>query len=251
MTSDSTPGVGTMKACMIALLAALGCTVSLAQAPESPPSDRAPSAKRVVLDHTYNVFTKSGIGFLSPGKSYVISFPSEEQHFISTTARVSPNPKRTKELTGQEYEIKKSKLEVFTIVQLSGDSWAEVEYPERGSDYGSWNLKLNAQAVLADESLLKKLEEDVGLKDHLRYFRWAAEQPIATRKTWINLNHAIAISDLRRELIFRRVTAGPPIPVPVPEEAEVIEEAPTQGTPPVLREPDFQGVEPPTPVNPN
>jgi hypothetical protein len=189
-----------MKTFIVLLLSALSCTAAQAQ--------------RVAL------------GFLIPGRNYVISFPSDEQHFISATLRDSPNPKRTKELTGQEYEIEKSKLEVFTIVQLSGDSWAQVEYPERGSDYGSWNLKLNAQAVLADESLLKKLEEDVGLKDHLRYFRWAAEQPIATRQTWINLNHAIEISDLRRELIFRRLTAGPPIPVPLPEE-EAIEEATT------------------------
>jgi hypothetical protein len=136
-----------------------------------------------------------------------------------------------KELTGQKYEIKKSKLEVFTIVQLSGDSWAQVEYPERGSDYGNWNLKLNAQAVLADESLLKTLEEKDGFKDHLKYFRWAAEQPIATRQTWINLDHAIEISELRTELIFRRLTAGPPIPVPIPE-GKVIEEEPTEATTP-------------------
>jgi hypothetical protein len=181
-----------MKTCVIALIVAMGCSVTHAQ--------------------------RVGLDFLNLGKSYVISFAVNEQHFIGTTLRRYQAPKGRAE-KGNELDIIKTKLEVFTVVQLSGDSWVQVEYPARSTDYDKWNFKLNAQAVLADETLAKKLEQDE-LKEHLKYFRWLAEQSIPTRRTWINLDHAIEISDLRTELIFRRVTAGPPVPVPAAGEVE-------------------------------
>jgi hypothetical protein len=142
------------------------------------------------------------LGFLEAGKDYVIRFPASLGLFRSRTSGISETTYTTSD--GKTEPGKPATwtvtttVEVFRVVRFGGGSWVQLEHPAREDDFMAWNAKRRAMAKLADGGSLPA-ESDPDGKVRLEQLREAAAREIPTTRTWVNLAHAVAITDVPTE----------------------------------------------------
>jgi len=142
------------------------------------------------------------LSFLEAGKDYVIRFPASHDLFRHTTSGVSETTETTsdgKTVPGKPAVWRATiSIEIFRVVRVGGGSWALLEYPARADDFAKWNGKRRAMAKLADERSLPP-ESDPEGKEKVTRLHDAASAEIPTARTWVNLDHALAIADVPTE----------------------------------------------------
>jgi hypothetical protein len=165
-TLDTNPVV---RLATLALLLAISPSAGVAQGQPPPPPDR------------------TDLGFLEVGRSYLIRFP-EDRHPVQLkeseiTAQASGPPATWR----MNYQVN-----VFVVRRLGGGSWALLEHPV---DPKAATDIMSARSLLADKAQVAKVEADPDRKDFLARRREAARGELKMTQTWINLSHAISISD--------------------------------------------------------
>jgi len=199
-----------MKTFIVLLVSVLGCTIASAQ-----PADPA---------------------FLAPGKDFVIRFASKELAFnrVAISQRVrraGDKPPVTEMVT------ERATLEIFKVVRLGKDaSWAELEYPRDSADYGKWNEKRKAMALLIDTNIKDLEASEVG-KEELKKLRERAAAPIKTKRSWINLAYVFQVSEVPSEF--------PDLTEPKVSEVELLDRLQRKSTPRIR-----QAIDIPLPVRP-
>ena len=146
-----------------------------------------PPADLLTQDQAAPPPDRTDLGFLEVGRSYLIRFP-EDRHPVQLketglTAQESGPPSAWK----MNYRV-----DVFVVRKLGGGSWALLEHPI--DPKAAFNIT-SARGQLADKAEFAKLEADPNRKDFLARRREAARGELKTTQTWINLGHAISISD--------------------------------------------------------
>ncbi len=151
----------------------------------------------------------SELGFLETGKDYVIRFSNDIDLFTMTKSGVSETT-----YTTENGETKKGRpatwrmtlrVEFFRVVRLGGGSWALLEHPEKKDEIARWNGKRRAMAILGSEAA-HELEATPDGKERLERLREAAAREIETTRTWVNLDHAIAITDVPTQIAKMKLT---------------------------------------------
>ena len=139
------------------------------------------------------------LSFLKPGSAYLVRFPPGrdlfEHTFTGTTEVTQLSARGEKENVKQRPYTARVRLDIFRVLRLGGGSWVLMEHPASSEDYARWTGKHRAMAILA---LAKTAEigNDPDAQDRLKKLREAAARDIGTTKTWVNLNHAVTISEL-------------------------------------------------------
>lgn len=130
--------------------------------------------------------------FLQPGNEYVLRFagksPFEQTEGIPF--ELDSKKPNTARITSASITYS---ISVFTVVELSGDSWVSVEHPKSIKDAFKWNYKRFAMAALTPQTIARLEATDDG-KVQLDQLRMQAYAEIETDKTWVNLNHVVAIA---------------------------------------------------------
>ena len=142
------------------------------------------------------------LSFLEPGRAYLVRFPSDLELFQHVTTGTTEVTQVTQFSAGgervnveQRPYTARVRLDIFKVVGLGGGSWVLMEHPASSEDYASWTGKYRATAILSQtESSEPGSNRDAQAR--LRKLREAAAREIPTTKTWINLDHAITISEL-------------------------------------------------------
>lgn len=138
--------------------------------------------------------------FLKTGSDYVLRFAGESPFKQTEGFQVPRNdgkdPKKAR-ITMTSASVTYS-VSVFTVVEFSGDSWVLVEHPKSIKDAFKWNFKRIAMAALTPETIAKlKASEDGNIR--LERLQRQASVEIEADKTWVNINHVIAIAELPTE----------------------------------------------------
>jgi hypothetical protein len=92
-----------------------------------------------------------------------------------------------------------STVEIFRLLRFGGGSWVLLEHPKKTDDVSLWNGKRRAMAQLNDEELLAALKAGEDGQKRLSQIGELAQREIETTQTWVNLNHAIAITEVPTE----------------------------------------------------
>lgn len=135
------------------------------------------------------------LGFLEIGRDYAIRFPDTYTVFKHTKSGISQGH-------GKQLSTWKLNLQVnlFTVRKHAQGSWVLLEHPKSLEDAAKWNLHKMAIAQLTKENT-QKLESSATGKKKLAKLQKSAERQIPTATTWVNLDHAVAISEISSELV--------------------------------------------------
>jgi len=141
---------------------------------------------------------KKALGFLEIGRDYLVMFPDSHNVFKSVKGGVEVVKQPDGEARPISWSITQS-VKVFTVRGTADDAWVLLEHPSELTDSSSWNLHKLAKAQLTTEHI-KQIEaaDDGGIQ--LKAFRSYAARKIKTTTTWVNLDHAIAIADVPKDL---------------------------------------------------
>ena len=131
--------------------------------------------------------------FLQPGNDYVLRFAGKSPFEQTEGIPFEPDHNNTVNAARITSASITYSITVFTVVELSGDSWVSVEHPKSIKDAFKWNYKRFAMAALTPQTIAKLEETDDG-KVQLDQLRMQASVEIETDKTWVNLNHVVAIA---------------------------------------------------------
>lgn len=152
-----------------------------------------------VLFHSKNIPLQAGedspAPFLKPGKDYILRFagtsPFKKTKAIPIDRDKNNKLKSSARITSASITYT---ITVFTLVELSGDSWAKVKHPKSIEDAFKWNFKRFALAALNPETIaaLEKTEEG---QKKLATLRKQAARKIETDTTWVNIDHVVAITE--------------------------------------------------------
>jgi hypothetical protein len=152
------------------LLLALGTPApGVAQDRPAPPPDR------------------TDLGFLEVGRPYLIRFPEDRHPVQLKESGIVEQPSGPPGNWRMEYHV-----DVFVVRKLGGGSWVLLEHPV---DPKAASNILSARSLLADKAGVAEIEADPQRKDFLAERRETARGEVKMTKTWINLAHAISISD--------------------------------------------------------
>jgi hypothetical protein len=158
----------------IALTVAVGL-LSVGAAQDRPPAEKpAPSAP-------------SDLGFLEIGRTYFIRFPEGQHPLQVKESGITAQPSGPPGTWRINYQI-----DQFTVRKLGGGSWALLEHPV---DPKSATEILAARNLMEDKPLVAEMEADPKRREFLAGRRKAARDELKMTQTWINLAHAITISD--------------------------------------------------------
>lgn len=132
------------------------------------------------------------LGFLELGRDYAIRFPDSYSVFKLTKTGIGQ---------GKHPSTWKVNLQVnmFTVRKHAQGSWVLLEHPKSLEDAAKWNLHKMAIAQLTKENT-RKLESSSDGKEKLAKLQNSAKQQFQTSTTWVNLDHAVAISEIPFEL---------------------------------------------------
>lgn len=135
----------------------------------------------------------SSLDFLEVGKPYLIRFPEKSNLFSATTSGVSETTFTTEdgEKVSGSPAIWSATLTItaFRVVLLSKGSWALLEHPESVEDAAQW-----AQQLRGDSG---KSKPHPGNTDPPVA---STSTKLRTARTWVNLDHAVAISPLSADV---------------------------------------------------
>ncbi len=143
--------------------------------------------------------TPSDLAFLEIGRTYFIRFPEGHHPMILKESGIAPQPNGPPGTWRITYTI-----DLYTVRKLGGGSWALLEHPV---DPKATTEILAARDLVANKALVAEIEADPERKEFLAGRREAARGELKMTQTWINLAHAITISDpptadAKRELKF-------------------------------------------------
>ena len=145
----------------------------------------------------------SHLNFLNPGRDYVIRFPDDLALFKKTTSQVVPTSYTAEDGTKRSGEpatwTMTLTVEIFTVVRFGGGSWFLLEHPSSADDFVKWNNQRRAIAQLADDQRVDEIEAQPDGKQQLQTLRERAARDIPTTRTWVNLDHAVAITEVPTE----------------------------------------------------
>ena len=125
-----------------------------------------------------------GLDFLEPGKAYLIRCPEGSKLFSTTQTGISQTTYVTEDGEkvpgGPATWSATLTMKAFRVVRLSNSSWVLLEHARNIEDAAEWAEQLHAHRAVAGAPSQRS----------------AAKAKIPTVQTWVNLNHAVAISDL-------------------------------------------------------
>jgi len=126
--------------------------------------------------------SRSGdLDFLELGKPYLVHFPEKSKLFSATTSGVSTTTFVTEDgekLPGGPVTWSATLTNTgFRVIRITKGSWALLEHPESVEDAVAWMEHLRPKSQGEGNSARSKAK-------------------IRTVQTWVNLDHAIAISPL-------------------------------------------------------
>ena len=130
---------------------------------------------------------RTDLGFLEVGRSYLIRFPEDRHPVQVKESGLTAQPSGPPATWRMNYRI-----DVFIVRKLSGGSWALLEHP---TDPKAALDVMSARHLLADKAKVAEIEADPERKEFLAGRREAARGEVKMTQTWINLAHAISISD--------------------------------------------------------
>jgi hypothetical protein len=130
---------------------------------------------------------RTDLGFLEVGKSYLIRFPEDRHPVQSKESGIEPQPSGPPATWRANFQV-----DVFVVRKLGGGSWVLLEHPV---DPKAALDVLSARSLIADKAAVAEIEADPSRKDFLAKRREAARADLKMTKTWVNLTHAISISD--------------------------------------------------------
>lgn len=144
----------------------------------------------------------SELSFLEIGRDYVIRFPDDRQVFktkksgvTSTSITTNDGKKRAGKPATWTMTLT---VDIFNVVKFGGGSWVLLEHPSSPDDFAKWNGKRRAMAQLTEQRV-RELESGSEGTERLQKLRTAASRDLRTARTWVNLDHAIAIADVPTE----------------------------------------------------
>lgn len=140
------------------------------------------------------------LGFLEIGHDYAIRFPDAYSVFKLTKSGIGQ---------GKHPATWKINLQVnmFTVRKHAAGSWVLLEHPKSLEDAAKWNLHKMAIAQLTKENM-QELQSTPDGKAKLAKLQKSAKQPFHTSVTWVNLDHAIAISEIPSELVEPKINVN-------------------------------------------
>lgn len=142
------------------------------------------------------------LGFLEAGHDYIIRFAENSQLFKTSKSGVTSTSYTTDD--GEKRAGKPAAwtmtltVNIFHVVKFGGGSWVLLEHPSSPDDFAKWTGKRRAMAQLTGQ-YVAKLEADPNGADRLKKLREAASRELPTTTTWVNLDHAVAITDVPTE----------------------------------------------------
>ena len=131
--------------------------------------------------------------FLKPGNDYILSFAGKSPFKKTEGIPIDFNDKNNQKSTRITSASVTYSINVFTVVELYSDSWVYVEHPKSIKDAFKWNFKRYAMAALTPKTIavLEATEEG---KKQLAKLRKQAAAEIETDRTWVNIDHVVAIT---------------------------------------------------------
>lgn len=147
----------------------------------SPPTNTA------VADPPPSPPDQTDLSFLEVGRAYLIRFPEGRHPVQLKESGITAQPSGPPATWRMNYQI-----DVFVVRKLGGGSWAQLEHP---IDPKAATDILSARNLLANKTEVAKLEADPSKKDFLAQRRETARGEVKMTRTWINLAHALSISD--------------------------------------------------------
>ena len=138
------------------------------------------------------------LGFLELGKDYRIRFPDSYSAFRYaesgvTQATSSDGSSRPASWT-MDVEI-----QIFTVRKHAHGAWVLLEHPASVQEATQWNYHRMALAQLTKHRI-EKLQPSADGRAELERLKRLAAQKIKTSKTWVNMDHAVTVSDVPTEL---------------------------------------------------
>ena len=131
--------------------------------------------------------------FLQPGNDYVLRFADKSPFEQTEGLLIEPQKGKAANTINISSARVTYSITVFTVVELSGGSWVSVEHPKSIKEASKWNFKRFAMAALNPETIAKLEATDDG-KVRLAQLREQASVEISTERTWVNLDHVVAIT---------------------------------------------------------
>lgn len=141
----------------------------------------------------------AGLKFLEKGRDYVISFPPDYGMFTTRKSGVSDTTYVTAD--GEKRSGKPATwtssmtIKIFRIAGFGGGDWVLLEHPAAGDDIFKWNAQRRAEAVLAADGQPAG-ESEAEQTERLAHLKSLTEASIETAQTWVNLGHALTISEV-------------------------------------------------------
>ena len=131
--------------------------------------------------------------FFNPGSDYIVHFAGETPFRQTKGVPLTAEDLKPQ---GNGVQIKSASvtygITVFTVVRHGVGSWYLLEHPKKIEDSFKWNFKRLALAALTPDGVKNLSKSDQGLKK-LADLRKQAEEEIETTRTWVNIDHAVAI----------------------------------------------------------
>ena len=140
------------------------------------------------------------LGFLELGRDYAIRFPDSYSVFKLTKTGIGQ---------GKHPSTWKVNLQVnmFTVRKQARGSWVLLEHPKSMENAAKWNTHKMAIAQLTNENI-RNLDTSLDGKAQLAKLQESAKQQIQTSTTWVNLDHAVAISEIPSELVELKINVN-------------------------------------------
>jgi hypothetical protein len=132
------------------------------------------------------------LGFLQQDRDYIIKFPETHTFRSQQSGVLEMKTSQDGKLYASNWRLNLAP-EVFTVKQFAQGSWVLVEHPAKPGYALAWDLKRIAMAQLTDRRI-RELESTEEGNETLAQFRELAQAKIETAESWVNLDHAIAIS---------------------------------------------------------
>jgi hypothetical protein len=144
--------------------------------------------------------TSSDLGFLELGRTYEIKFPDEFHPVLKRESGVSPAeaaPQKRESgaaaapLSPASWSAR-FEVNLFVVRKLGGGSWVLLEHPVDPKKYFE---SMSSRHLLSDKAKVAGMEATKEGRQALARLREKAGVAPKTTQSWINLVHAISITD--------------------------------------------------------
>lgn len=138
------------------------------------------------------------LGFLELGKDYVIRFPDSYSTFRYSESGVTKATSSDGSSRPASWTMNVD-IQVFTVRKHAHGAWVLLEHPASIQEATKWNYHRMAVAELTKHRI-KELQSSADGRAELERLKRLASQKIETSRTWVNLDHAVTVSDVPTKL---------------------------------------------------